>query len=81
MLEREVAGIRCVEVLAALSDHLDDELSASARARIEGHVRACAECLRFGGVFATMIAALREPTPMPDDVAARLAARLATLVT
>jgi anti-sigma factor RsiW len=79
--EREVAGLRCVEVLAALSDYLDGTLPDTEVRRITAHVAGCHWCERFGGSFAAAIAGLRatlaEPEPVPADVTDRLKARLA----
>ncbi len=79
--EREVAGMRCREVLARLSDYLDDSLAGAERARVEAHVAACDHCARFGGVFAATVAGLRRrlsrPEALPSEHRARLARRLA----
>ena len=76
-LEREVAGIRCFEVLAQLSDYLDGALPEAGCERLEAHVRGCDECARFGGRFSATVTALREnlgpPPALPETVAARLA--------
>jgi anti-sigma factor RsiW len=78
--ERLIAGLRCGEVLADLSDYLDGQLTAERRAQIDAHLRGCANCERFGGEFSAAIAALRrtltEPQPLEQDVAARLRNRL-----
>ena len=57
--ERLVAGLRCGDVLARLSEYLDGDLAASEAARVEEHLRACDWCERFGGDFATAVQALR----------------------
>lgn len=57
--EQEVAGIRCGEVLAELSDFLDGELPAERRAQVVAHLQGCEVCERFGGAFADAIHALR----------------------
>ena len=79
-LDREVAGIRCREVLERLSDYLDGELAAHDVARIEAHLRGCDNCERFGGRFGAVVKALRgqlaEPEPVEVGVADRLARRL-----
>lgn len=79
-LDRDVAGIRCREVLAHLSDYLDGELDDDTRARIEEHLHGCDWCERFGGSFGEVVAALRRQmgaAPELDaDVQARLRERL-----
>lgn len=79
--EREVAGLRCIEVLAALSDYLDGALSEAEVQRMKAHVAQCQWCERFGGSFGEAVRALRvalmEPEPLPSDVRTRLNARLA----
>jgi anti-sigma factor RsiW len=78
--DREVAGIRCLEVLAYLSDYLDGELSDELRARVEAHVADCDWCERFGGKFSSTVSdlrrLLREPEPADDETADRLLRRL-----
>jgi anti-sigma factor RsiW len=78
--ERMVAGLRCGEVLADLSDYLDGTLTAQRRAQIDEHLRGCTTCERFGGEFSAAIAALRrnlaEAQPLNHDVADRLRERL-----
>ena len=58
-IEREVAGLRCSEVLAELSDYLDGDLEAARRARIEAHLQGCDACERFGASFTAAVHALR----------------------
>jgi len=78
--EREVAGMRCGEVLARLSDYLDGSLAGEERVQVEAHVAACDHCARFGGVFAATVAGLRRrlsrPAALPAEHRARLARRL-----
>jgi anti-sigma factor (TIGR02949 family) len=77
--EREVAGLRCGEVLAQLSAYLDGELSDDARAHLEAHVRGCDACTRMGGEVAAVIRALRQrlgADPLPAGVQQRLGALL-----
>lgn len=80
-MEREVAGIRCGEVLERLSDYVDGELDAPTRAKVEAHVLGCELCERFGGRFAAVIQRLRRvlgrPAQTDAGVADRLAQRLA----
>lgn len=75
--EREVAGLRCGQVLAGLTEYLAGGLGAETRAQVEAHVRGCSLCEEFGGELGRSIRAIRatavEP---PHDVLARLEARL-----
>jgi anti-sigma factor RsiW len=79
--DREVAGLRCSEVLQRLSEYVDGELSPDLVARIHDHLRGCDTCERFGARFANVVRTLRQelarPDPIDADVAARLRARLA----
>ena len=74
--ERTVAGLRCGEVLEALSDYVDGELDPKKKAQIEAHLEGCSWCEQFGGEFSQVVTdlrrALRAPEPVPDDVAQRL---------
>jgi anti-sigma factor RsiW len=74
--ERVIAGLSCSDVLARLSDYLDDDLAPEERGRVEAHLRACEGCARFGGDFAATIRALRAhlgaPTGLSRDQAERL---------
>lgn len=78
--EREIAGIRCMEVLGLLSAYVDGELNAAERERIDGHLKGCDNCLRFGGEFSTMLRAvgqkLRPPGALDPELAQRLEAKL-----
>jgi len=79
--EREVAGLRCSEVLARLSDYLDGDLGPAEVERVRAHLRGCDACEHFGGAMASIVGALRRQIgaaePVADDVAARLRERLA----
>jgi len=77
--DREVAGLRCTEVLARLSDYLDGDLSPEEVAQVQGHLRGCDWCERFGGAYAGVVRGLRRVSvdEVPDPIAERLAARLA----
>lgn len=79
--ERIVAGLRCGEVLAELSEYLDGQLAPESVEAIQAHLRGCDSCERFGGRFAATIKALREqlsnPQPLDEEVARRLRKRLA----
>ncbi|MGE0862348.1 MAG: anti-sigma factor [Vicinamibacterales bacterium] len=75
-IEREVAGLKCSEVLADLSRYLDGDLTSGRRLQIEAHVSECQACATFGQAFGGMIdlvrARLGEPEPVPAEIAARL---------
>lgn len=58
-IEREVAGVRCGEVLAELSDYLDGDLPPVRRSQVMAHLRGCDVCARFGGAFTEAIQLLR----------------------
>ena len=58
-IEREVAGVRCSEVLAELSEYLDGELSEPRRNQLQAHLQGCEVCERFGGQFSDSIRQLR----------------------
>ena len=78
--DREVAGIRCTEVLAHLSDYVDGEVSPELRAQIDAHLAGCSWCEEFGGEFSETVARVRRTlnvTRAPDRVSERLARRLA----
>jgi anti-sigma factor RsiW len=70
--EKEVGGLKCGAVLAALGDYVDGALTPEEKARVEAHVSGCTHCERFGGSFAAMVDAvrvqLREP-PTPQETA------------
>lgn len=78
--EREVAGLRCSDVMEQLSAYLEGDLPPGMVAQIESHVAECQACAAFGQAFGGMIAAvrerLREPEPVPGEIAARLQAAL-----
>lgn len=56
--DREISGIRCMAVLAKLSDYLDGDLTPEARAQIDAHLSGCDWCLRFGGEMSQLIGGL-----------------------
>lgn len=67
-LNRVVAGLRCVEVLDLLSDHLDGDLSLEMRARVEDHLAGCDHCERFGGRMAAVVESLRRRLAVPEGL-------------
>ena len=79
--ERNVAGLRCSQVLERLSEYVDGELTAAEAERVEAHVRGCDWCERFGGDFSALIVELRRrlgaPEALDEGVRGRLRERLA----
>ena len=79
-LDRVVAGVRCREVLADLSDYVDGQLPDDRVTRIQMHLRECDWCERFGGEFSSVVKRFRdvlsEAEPLSADVAERLRDRL-----
>lgn len=80
--EREVAGLTCAQVMAALSDYAEGEVPADLRVRIEAHVAGCRQCEQFGAGFVALLAGMRRelaaPDPVDDDVVARVRRVVAT---
>jgi anti-sigma factor RsiW len=74
--ERLVAGLRCSEVLADLSEYLEGGLPAARRAQLESHVRGCVYCERFGDRFAKAIRSLRDHLATADALDPAVAERL-----
>ncbi len=72
--ERLVAGLRCSEVLARLTDFVDGELSDAEVEKVKAHVAGCDVCERFGGRFAAVVKALRAQSS--PDVDPAIAERL-----
>lgn len=76
MTERTVAGLRCSEVLARLSDYIDGELDAADVKDIEEHLLGCPNCERFGKNFGSMVVALRSAPDAAKSVDSKLVGRL-----
>ncbi len=74
--DREVAGIRCTDVLDDLSAYFDGDLSPEKVDRIEAHLRGCDWCERFGGDFTRAITGLRQQLSQPDSSPPELHDRL-----
>lgn len=74
--ERTVAGLRCSQVLARLSEYLDGELPAAERRAVEEHLRGCDACTRFGGEFSATLRSLRRHLLSTPCDEARLRQRL-----
>ena len=73
-----VAGIRCREVLADLSEYLDGTLPAARVHELRAHLQGCDNCSRFGGAVAGVLGRLRQALPASDaDYAGTVIARIA----
>ena len=73
---RNVGGLSCFEVLAQLSDYLDEDLGADERAKIEAHLAGCDACTRFGGEFGAVVKALRQKVRGEEEPSAASQERL-----
>ena len=58
------------------SSYLDGELSDADRTAVEGHVKGCDGCARFGGEFKSTVRALRDHLLRSPAPPARLVAKL-----
>ena len=70
--------LTCEEVLANLSDYLDEECSAELRAQLEDHISKCRRCRVVFDSTGKMLKILVdvEPFEVPLAVSARLYSRL-----
>lgn len=75
-LDREVAGLRCRDVLEHLSDYVDGELPPHLRHQVDGHLRGCDRCERFGGRFAEVVGTLRRDLSAAEALTTEVEARL-----
>jgi anti-sigma factor RsiW len=77
--ERLLAGLRCGEVLAELSELLDGHLNAARVRQLQEHVRECERCEKFGAEFSAAVHALRaglREAELDAETADRLRLRL-----
>jgi anti-sigma factor RsiW len=58
-LQREVGGLRCVDVLERLPDYLEATLEPADLAKVEAHLSGCTNCAKFGGLYGRAVAAMR----------------------
>ena len=74
--ERSIAGIRCREILAELSQYVDGELAQRRIDQIQTHLRECDWCERFGGEFAGVVTQFRKTLAEADPLGAETESRL-----
>lgn len=75
-LDREIAGMRCRDVLERLSDYVDGDLTQEEIRRVDAHLLGCDRCERFGGRFAEVVAGLRRELARAEALDAEVEARL-----
>ena len=68
-LDTVVAGVRCREVLGALSDYLDGDLLPVRVAQLQAHLAECDRCTRFGADVAAVLTGLRTISRTPTAAA------------
>jgi predicted anti-sigma-YlaC factor YlaD len=68
--DREIAGIRCTQILNGLSDYLAGEVAQDTRVSIEAHLSECSWCEHFGGEFSAVVQQLRVRLAEPSPVSA-----------
>ncbi len=81
--DREIAGIRCMQVLEKLDDYVDGALDATTQDQIERHLEGCDWCTKFGGEYGALVTTLRSglksaaqaDTDKARDLASALLAR------
>lgn len=76
MKERNVGGLRCSEVLAALSEYVDGELDGSMVDKVENHLLGCPNCERFGRNFGSMVVSLRKESQQSPEAELEVMSRL-----
>ncbi len=83
-LNTSIAGIRCREVLADLSEFVDGALSSTRIVALQAHLAECDRCTRFGGDVVRLLTALRAglsaPPLLSHESSQRLHARLAEVM-
>ncbi len=82
-LDTVVAGLRCRDVLADLSEYVDGQLNAERVSALQAHLGSCDRCSRFGGHVMNLLHSLRaglaEPPALDDGSVRRLRDRLAAI--
>lgn len=80
-LDRVVAGLRCRDVLASLSEFLDGTLAADRVTAIQAHLEGCSTCAQFGTDMTRLLASLRSgrtdvSPPLGDEAIRHLRERI-----
>jgi anti-sigma factor RsiW len=78
--DREVAGIRCGEVLEALPDYVEGSLAPERLEQVRAHLARCDWCERFGGGYAATVGALRRELGAAPPLTAGQQGRLRAVV-
>jgi len=78
--DRDVAGIRCREVLEILPDHLEGTLAPERMEQVRAHLAGCDWCERFGGGYAGTVGALRRELGVAPPLTAGQQGRLRAVV-
>jgi hypothetical protein len=78
--DREVAGIRCGEVLEILPDFVEGTLDPELLERVQAHLAGCDWCERFGGAYAGAVGALRRELAGAPPLTAGQKGRLRAVV-
>lgn len=78
--DRELAGIRCSEILERLSDVLEGSLEPDVARRVQAHLEGCAWCAQFGAEFSAVVGALQSELAGPAEVDGDATAQLVALL-
>jgi predicted anti-sigma-YlaC factor YlaD len=81
--DRDMTMLSCKQVLASLSDYVDDEASVELRKTLEEHIAWCRRCRVVFDSTTKMLKILvdAEPFEVPLAVSARLYSRLEKVLT
>jgi anti-sigma factor RsiW len=64
-LDTHIAGLRCRDVLGALSDYLDGEMDPAQVQALTEHLAGCVNCTRFGTHMNSLLTRFRVGVPLP----------------
>lgn len=74
--EREVADLRCLQVLEQLSAYLDGELDPGSKTRVDAHLSGCDVCAKFGDEVGRVVRKLKADLASPESLTPGTSARL-----